>query len=79
MPRTTLKKASTLLMGLEQVKKPKPCKLYDDDDDMSTYSTFLVFFLWGVGGRVPPHNLNSKRSITKVKIIRNIIGNMYNE
>jgi len=32
-PRTTPQKASRLLMGLEQVMTPKPCKLCDDDDD----------------------------------------------
>jgi hypothetical protein len=51
-------------MGMEQVMMPKPCKMYDDDDDdMSTYSTWVVFFLGGF----TPHNFNNKRSITKVK------------
>jgi len=80
-PRTTHQKACRLFVGLEQVTMPKLCKLYDgdgdddddnDDDDISTYSTLVVFFFWGV----PPHNFSDKSPLLTLKIFRNVIGNM---
>jgi len=32
-PRTTPQKTFPLVMGTEQVTRPKTCKTYDDDDD----------------------------------------------
>jgi len=47
-PRMTPQKPSNLLMGLEMVTRPTPCKLYDDDDDDNDDEYYYYYYYYTV-------------------------------